>query len=361
MSQSVFRVAAVWLVVGVAPAHAAIRYSITDLGDLSGGENSSQAFALNSTGQVVGISEATGGTRAFLWQNGVMTDLGVLTPEHEYSVPHDINDTGDVVGQSVSRAFLYSGGTMIDIGTLGGDYGIAGGINNLGQIVGISSDSNGVTHAFRWSNGTMIDLDSQTGGYSRAYGINELSQITGVSASPPDAISRGFLWQNGQMTDLGDLFGGSGHTTAFAINNLGQVVGYSGLVGSTGIHPFIWQDGVMTDLGSLSAPTASGYARGINNLGNVVGMSGNHPFIWNSVAGMRDLNDLLDGSGNGWLLSRAYDVNDRGQIVGFGRNPDGFSHGFLLTPIPEPSSFIVWCFIGVTFAGIGWGWRRRAA
>lgn len=356
MKRLVVGLAGVVVLVGAGLANAGIIYRVTDLGDLPGGENSSQAFAINNKGQVVGISETAAGSRAFLWQNGAMTDLGVLSPSHDYSIPHDINDAGDVVGQSVDRAFLYRGGTMIDIGTLGGDYGIAGGINNAREIVGISSDSNGVTHAFRWSNGTMIDLDSQTGGYSRAYSINDVGQITGVRASPPEYVSRGFFW-NGAMQDTGDLVGGSGHTTAFAINNLGQVVGYSGLLDPTTMQPFIWRDGVMTDLGSLSGPTASGYARGVNNLGQVVGMSGSHAFVWDSVDGMQDLNDLLDASGTGWQLTHPYDINDRGQIVGFGTNPAGLSHAFVLTPIPEPSTLAIWSLLG---AVVGFGaWRKR--
>jgi len=31
-----------------------------------------------------------------------------------------------------------------------------------------------------------------------------------------------------------------------------------------------------------------------------------------------DLNTLLDGSGDGWVLHAANDVNDAGQIVGYG-------------------------------------------
>lgn len=316
---------------------------------MPGGENHSAAFAVNNLGQIVGISNTADGDRAFLWQNGVMTNLGVLNPSDVYSVAQDINDNGYIVGESYGSAFLYYAGTMNNLGTLGGSYAAAGGINNLGQVVGISSDANGVTNAFLWSNGTMIDIDPIVGGYSRAGEINDLGQITGFFAVPsgPD---RGFIWQNGdeELTDLGALFGEPGYTTAFDINNNGQIVGYSGIVGVPEHYPFIWQNGVMTDLGYLSGGSrTAGYARGINDLGQVVGMSGSSGFIWTEDGGMLDLNDLVDDSAIGWRLTHPYDINELGQIVGMGTTPDGKAHAFLLTPVPEPASIVLWTGLGL--------------
>lgn len=48
-------------------------YVVTDLGTL-GTLQSAQAYDINEAGQVVGYA----GNHAFLWQNGVMTDLGTL-------------------------------------------------------------------------------------------------------------------------------------------------------------------------------------------------------------------------------------------------------------------------------------------
>jgi probable HAF family extracellular repeat protein len=39
---------------------------------------------------------------------------------------------------------------MTDLGTLGGDFSIAWGINESGQIVGSSSTKSGKTHAVLW-------------------------------------------------------------------------------------------------------------------------------------------------------------------------------------------------------------------
>src|SRR5262249_11139678 len=55
-----------------------------------------------------------------------------------------------------------------------------------------------------------------------------------------------------------------------------------------------------------------------------------HAFVWQDGM-MTDLNDLVVGSG--WsLLSQANAVNDAGQIVGVGTNPDGLDHAFLFDP-----------------------------
>ena len=58
---------------------------------------------------------------------------------------------------------------------------------------------------------------------------------------------------------------------------------------------------------------------------------------------MLSLNRLLDDSGLGWILKEADAINNSGQIVGYGINPDGHSEAFLLTPVatPEPASLLL--------------------
>ena len=55
-----------------------------------------------------------------------------------------------------------------------------------------------------------------------------------------------------------------------------------------------------------------------------------------------DLNSFLDASmaNAGWVLERAYDINDNGWIVGDARiGQSGENHAFLLAPIPEPETY----------------------
>jgi probable HAF family extracellular repeat protein len=130
-----------------------------DLGDLPGGSDYSEALGINDSGQVVGLSVATTGPRAFLWSSGTgIQDLGDLPGGSDQSAANGINDSGQVVGSSYAatgdRAFLWSSGSgMFDLN----DYLDASGsgwtlysaraVNDAGQIVG-SGYIGGQPHAF---------------------------------------------------------------------------------------------------------------------------------------------------------------------------------------------------------------------
>lgn len=74
--------------------------SSTDLGTLQG-DALSEAFAINSTGQVVGVSfGGSAGARAFLYQDGVMHNLNDLVDSEDVLLSaQDINDAGVITGR----------------------------------------------------------------------------------------------------------------------------------------------------------------------------------------------------------------------------------------------------------------------
>ena len=118
-------------------------------------------------------------------------------------------------------------------------------------------------------------------------------------------------------------------------------------------HAVLWNpSGQVIDIGTLGDSTFRSGAISINLLNQVIGNSNggdaqhpDQPFLWTESEGMLDLNDLLDSSGAGWTLVRANDINDLGQIVGFGfycSSPESCEQrGFLLTPVPEPAAFLL--------------------
>jgi len=167
---------------------------MVDLGDLGG--TNSEACDINQSGLVVGWAEnADHESRVFLWQQGSgMSDLGA-------GDAFAINDSGQVVGISSCHAFLWEPGTgMSDLGTLGGAWSWAYGISNNGQVVGEAQYSAlPYTHAFLWQNGVMTDLndlsfvDGANAGwvFGDAYAVNDRGQIVGCGGR--DGYAHAFL------------------------------------------------------------------------------------------------------------------------------------------------------------------------
>src|SRR3989442_3186394 len=273
---------------------------LTDLGTLPGG-NDSSANVINARGWIAGgsttgeIDPLTGGPvfHAVLWKNEII-DLGTLGGNESGS--NYVNNEGQVVGTSTintvlgpqTHPFLWENGVMLDLGTLGGPDAFPGnGCANQrkGLVVGGSNTSSTTDHTtglfrnhpFLWENGTMIDLGS-LGGNGAAVCANNRGQVIGGSslADNPGACSEeiggpgchAFLWEHGVMQDLGTL--GGDNSTAIWINDAGEIVGGADLPGSEVEHAFLWRKGVMTDLGTLGS---SSLAEAINSKGQVVGTS----------------------------------------------------------------------------------------
>jgi len=368
-----------------------------DLGVLRGGA-SSATTSISANGLIAGTSQngeidpLFAGTpfagfpqeRAVLWVNGKIQDLGVL-PEGGYeSGSVVVNSSGEVTGwafntvpdpfslASVSfvfypyeapggfqtRAFLYRDGSMKDLGTLGGPDAFPMGMNELGQVFGISYTSpnansgNGcdpgvppnvpTQDPFFWDKDTgMIDLGTLGGTCGYAQAINNNGIVVGQSNLAGDQASHAFVWSRAKgLVDLGTLGGSS--SDAEAINDEGIIVGASLLHGNEQTDAALWGKNGLVNLGALPGDNCA-YPFWINASGQIVGHGGTNcngrGFLWENSGPLVDLNTLVVSS-DGFSITDGSYINDQGEIIGGGLSLscadfDTCGHVYVLIPCDE--------------------------
>jgi probable HAF family extracellular repeat protein len=268
--------------------------------------------------------------RIFLWQSGTMQDLGTLGgPDAGFlgllgvTV---INDRGQVASCSYTNStanpvtetptldpFLWEEGVMRDLGSLGGTSGCAISINNRGQVVGYSNLAGDLTfHPFLWDRAILTDLGTLGGANGLSYQINDRGSVVGradvteicTACAPGNQkqLHHPFLWKNGVMFDLG-LVNGDTAGTAYSVNSKDQVVGRT--VQCAVIGPDDGCDGPV-----------------------------NHAFLWDAGS-IFDLQALVAPNESGIVVNDARNINERGEIVGLGVLPSGDVHAVLLVPCNE--------------------------
>jgi probable HAF family extracellular repeat protein len=138
----------------------AFLYSAGKMMDLGGlpGFNFTTASAVNASGQVVGWAEnpQRDHVGAFLYTSGQMINLGTL-PGDTSAMALAINSHGTVVGTSfanaASNAFIYQNGVMTDLNALipsTSDFHLMDGraVNDAGQILADGQDGRGTYNAY---------------------------------------------------------------------------------------------------------------------------------------------------------------------------------------------------------------------
>ena len=359
-------------------AVAQVSYTVTDLGDLNGG-NLGCAMAVNGRGW----TEIMYGTeidpeqvgplvkgRAGVNIDGLKIDLGTLGGKNSWTNYGGINEQGEAVGLAETavldpdgedvcafgthltcKPFFWKNGRMSALPLVGGNNGQASAINNRGQIAGYAQTSvtdSGcppyqITDAVIWQNGKVQQVLPTVGSDpdGAAFGINNQGQATGYTGTCTAAY-HAVLWENSTATALPDL--GVEGALGVGINDKSEIVGQVASADGTTAYGAVWQNQggeyTITSFNTLPGDYFS-FGEGINNQGQAVGSTQlqngdwSHAFIWQNGV-ITDLNTLFPASSN-LYATMANSINEHGQISGMANvlsGPNaGKIHAFLATPV----------------------------
>ena len=258
------------------------------------------------------------------------------------SIAYDINDLGQIVGESllagdsVSHATIWNNGVASDLGGLSaGDNSVAWAINNNGVAVGSNDLSTGERTAALFQGGSVTDLGATVGaqGNSVAWDINDSGVVVGQAPINP-GFGKGFVWDaaNGAQA-VGTIPGYQGGANK-AINNDGVIVGHSFFFGDPDDATLALPDGrggydafsigpSGFNVSFATAVSESGIVVGHTNGAGLASPTGGWQAVIYEPDGRGGTNYIPLGFLDGLSISEATDVNDDGLVVGFGFDGDG--------------------------------------
>jgi probable HAF family extracellular repeat protein len=234
-------------------------------------------------------------------------------PSGLQSQAYSITPSGRIVGQvfnddfSLQRAVFWqnANSVLVYLTQLGSAFphSVATVINDEGNILGDGCDADFVEcHAAYWASSTSAPVALASPGGQFIYtdidfgkNINNAGNMVGVAYNADYTLSRGVYWASRTNPAVVLSVNSSEFTNAIAesINEKREIVGGANNADFTEVHAFLWP-----------SPTSPGI----------------------------DLNTLIPAD-SGWTLTDAYDINNRGEIIGRGEL-NGINHAYLLTPIP---------------------------
>ncbi|GAA0644794.1 hypothetical protein GCM10010174_79800 [Kutzneria viridogrisea] len=149
-----------------------------------------------------------------------------------------------------------------------------------------------------------------------------------VLVPAPNASAAACTWRPTALPVPTDVSG----STVYATDGHGI---YAGVAERGEYHFVLWKNGKLTDFGNLVGHTSSMHSvDGVNSAGTLVGSEGvrGHYPVPQALRSTGDKVELLPGKG----ISRAYAINEHGDIVGFGSVPDSSGQNRLL-PVRWPA------------------------
>lgn len=284
-----------------------LSYALTDLGTFGGA--SSQALRLNERGQVlIQAHDAGGGNAGYFLSNGRLVHVPTPPDGFYAALPITLANNGQTAGgvfDPDAAEYPAMFGQDGDPGTTLDGNGMVSLLNASGDAVVV----NGGTAAL-WRDGSFV---ATLPAFSNVRGINDTGLIVGFNLQSPAK------WLDGEMTLL-PLPDGINQGASLAVSSDGRIAGqvyYFDDQGHFHEDGGTWDADGFRDLGAF-------IPRGINSAGTIV-----------ADDGLRDANGFHPWSElwptDGWSGESAVGINDRGQIAGTARAPDGQYHAYLLT------------------------------
>ncbi len=310
----------------MAPALATAPTTFFDIGTLGGATSTS--LAINSIGQVTGVSAtaSSGPEHAFYWDSGTgIHDLGVLAGDN-VSRGLGINSSGVIVGNSgngsVVRGFVSADHSTLTALSPQGISSTALAINDTGHVFAVVAGVPKILDANN-NNAVIQTIPDLASCASDLIDIKTKASINIHDEIAGTCQGTAFTWDsiNGK-TDLGSFDGSESHATG--LNDHGVVAG--NVIGSSSVGVFVWDPATGTvNLSSLkpqlcpaAGVCASAVADGINNAGQVVGTFANNTepscgqsnaFVWDPTLGLINV-------GTDSTVSHGFAINDNAQVVG---------------------------------------------
>lgn len=317
-------------------------FNIIDLGTV-GNDTASYAKSINNSGVVVGDSvSANGKTQGFVWSKWWPNNGKMLGLKNSSSATA-IDSSGVILGQSKNNkgATWTSYSPSSNGKKINSKATMAYNINDNGQVLASRGDPSQTMIYSVWGGHNPVkaggDMDIKY-----ASDVNTSGHVIGETS-----LGTPYIWDMyNDSTELISSISGS----ATDINRSNEVVGTKNadvtengkIINAGQKQAYVYKNGEVIELGYVGVGSSS-EAYAINEDGIVVGTSNGNAFVWSADYGMLNLNDLL-ADGSEWSnLSVASDINDLGQIVGWG-TINGETHSFVISDIvaaPEPKLIFI--------------------
>lgn len=287
---------------GLPPCHERVFHTVVVDDRATNAFAHSTPSAISNAGHVVGTWNPGSDLeerRAWIWSDGLRTQIHSPSDVTQ-SWSTDVNVSGAFVGHlwygDERQPFVYEAGVETRFLSAGN----ASGINDRGDVIGVSHEPNG-GGGFVWFDGAQHALPTpQADAYTSPLSINNRRQIVGGMGNAN--LQRAFLFSCGKLLDLGSL--GGARASAHDINERGQIVGMSTDESGTE-RAFLYESGQMQPL-----PAELGTRPKINDRGELAGS--HYVYVDGQLHDVRaQLIDTLPC----WRSLEIMDINDHGDMI----------------------------------------------